>query len=208
MTIMGLLNQIANDEIVLPAIQRDFVWDEEKTEKLLDSILRGYPVGLVLLWETYEDLQYRSFLRDFRPGQLYTYRDNKEHRRLKLVLDGQQRLQSLYLALFGSREGKRLYLDVLSGESSDDVAEERFLFYFLTSDEARDRNVASTDEATDEGRDPGPVEWLEPVNELFRMGAMEKKNRRTLSGMSPPSSDWLTRSVSGSTSTLVSLMRY
>ena len=45
MTIMSLLNQIENDEIVLPAIQRDFVWDEDKTAKLLDSILRGYPIG-------------------------------------------------------------------------------------------------------------------------------------------------------------------
>ena len=76
MSIVGLLNEIANDEIVLPAIQRDFVWDEQKTEKLLDSILRGYPIGLVLLWETYQDLQYRGFLRDFRAGQLYAYRDN------------------------------------------------------------------------------------------------------------------------------------
>ena len=49
MSIVNVLNQILNDEVVLPAIQRDFVWDEERTEKLLDSVMRGYPIGILLL---------------------------------------------------------------------------------------------------------------------------------------------------------------
>ena len=49
MSIANVLNQIRNDEIVLPAIQRDFVWSEERTAKLLDSVMRGYPIGIVLL---------------------------------------------------------------------------------------------------------------------------------------------------------------
>jgi uncharacterized protein with ParB-like and HNH nuclease domain len=68
-TIIGLLNQIQNDELVLPAIQRDFVWTEEQTERLLDSVLRGYPIGITLLWETYNDLQYRLFDRDYRAAR-------------------------------------------------------------------------------------------------------------------------------------------
>jgi Protein of unknown function DUF262 len=70
MTILSLLGQIANKEIVLPAIQRDFVWDEAKTEKLLESVLCGYPIGLTLLWETYEDLQYRTFDQDFGSSRI------------------------------------------------------------------------------------------------------------------------------------------
>ena len=65
-TIMGLLNQISNEEIVLPAIQRDFVWTQGQTGTLLDSIMRGYPIGIALLWETYNDIQFRLFERDFR----------------------------------------------------------------------------------------------------------------------------------------------
>ena len=42
MSIINLLNQIKNNEIVLPAIQRDFVWPEDKVLRLLDSIMRGY----------------------------------------------------------------------------------------------------------------------------------------------------------------------
>ena len=41
MSIINLLNQIKNEEVVLPAIQRDFVWPQEKVLRLLDSIMRG-----------------------------------------------------------------------------------------------------------------------------------------------------------------------
>ena len=57
-------------------------------------------------------------------------------KRLRLVLDGQQRLQALYIALHGTYEGKSLYFDVLSGQETQDFKEDRFLFYFLTSEEA------------------------------------------------------------------------
>lgn len=49
MSIVNLLKQIKNEEIVLPAIQRDFVWNKERIEKLLDSIMRGYPIGIILI---------------------------------------------------------------------------------------------------------------------------------------------------------------
>jgi hypothetical protein len=136
-SIVNVLNQILNDEVVLPAIQRDFVWDEERTEKLLDSVMRGYPISIILLWETYADIQYRRFQRDFRQGSPYLYEDNPERKRLRLVLDGQQRLQSLYVALYGTRDGKHLYFDLLSGKDSDDVAEDRYLFKFMVADPAK-----------------------------------------------------------------------
>src|SRR5437773_7485808 len=91
--IINLLNQIKNEEIVLPAIQRDFVWPEEKVLRLLDSIMRGYPIGIALLWDTHLDLQYRKFDEAFHPGQIHDFKENKRKKRLKLVLDGQQRLQ-------------------------------------------------------------------------------------------------------------------
>ena len=130
-SIVNLLNQIKQDEIVLPAIQRDFVWPEAKVMRLLDSIMRGYPIGIVLMWETYLDLQYRLFSGSFHPGEIHDFKDNKRKKKLKLVLDGQQRLQSLYIALYGSYEGKSLYFDVLSGRESDDLAEEKYEFEFL-----------------------------------------------------------------------------
>ncbi len=133
-SIVNLLNQIKHEEIVLPAIQRDFVWPEEKVLRLLDSIMRGYPIGIALLWETYLDLQYREFGEAFHPGEIHDFKDNKRKKKLKLVLDGQQRLQSLYIALYGSYEGKSLYFDVLSGRESDDLADEKYEFEFLDNE--------------------------------------------------------------------------
>jgi len=60
-----------------------------------------------------------------------TSRKTSVRKKLKLVLDGQQRLQSLYIALFGSYEGRSLYFDVLSGRDSDDLADEKYDFAFL-----------------------------------------------------------------------------
>jgi uncharacterized protein with ParB-like and HNH nuclease domain len=68
MSIYSLLNQIKSKEVVLPAIQREFVWSEDKIIKLLDSAMRGYPVGIALLWETYDDVQYRHFVENYEEG--------------------------------------------------------------------------------------------------------------------------------------------
>lgn len=140
MSIITLLEQIQNGEIVLPAIQRDFVWSEGKIEKLLDSIMRGYPIGIILLWETYNDIQHRSFVKDYRPDTRHTFHLNSQNKRLKLVLDGQQRLQSLYIALYGTYESKYLYFDVLSGCETEDFRESKFIFHFLNPKEADEWN--------------------------------------------------------------------
>ena len=181
-TIVGLLNQIANDEVVLPAIQRDFVWSDAQTHRLLDSVMRGYPIGIALLWETYNDVQYRSFVKEFRHGSLATYRDNTERRRLRVVLDGQQRLQSLYIALHGQLDGRAMYLDLLSRQRWDDADSERFVFEYATRSQIERRNAESASQAVeraeeDEDEDDETPEWFAAVHDLFMMPA---KGRREL----------------------------
>src|ERR1700722_16542917 len=113
MNIITLLNQVKEGEIVLPAIQRNFVWGTDRVATLLDSIMRGYPVGIALLWETYADIPSRRFVQEYQPDESkHTFHHNKERRKLKVVLDGQQRLQSLFVSLYGSYDGQRLYFDV------------------------------------------------------------------------------------------------
>lgn len=176
-----MLNQIQNDEIVLPGIQRDFVWPEDKVVKLLDSILRGYPVGIILLWETYTDIQHRRFDRDYQPDVPQTFHDNPSNRRLKLVLDGQQRLQSLYVALYGSYGGKSLYLDILSGADNDDLSEDKYRFEFLSAIEADALNIIGRTIKSAGGslKIPGgggrPSHFLK-VARLLLMGAAEKRD--------------------------------
>ena len=139
-TINSLLTQIDEGSIVLPAIQRDFVWEREQIARLLDSILRGYPVGIALLWETYEDIQFRRFEHDYQPGKPAVFKDNPGKNKLQLVLDGQQRLQSLFLAIKGTYEGQILYLDILSGKKQDDISAKRFWFWFGAKEEGEKWN--------------------------------------------------------------------
>ena len=174
-TIMGLLNQIQRDDVVLPAIQRDFVWSEAQTEMLLDSLMRGYPIGIALLWETHNDIQFRRFQKDLRTGALPTYRDNGRRRRLKVVLDGQQRLQSLYIALYGARDGRLIHFDVLSGQTSDDSEEIRYLFEFKSRRNAKAENKDTAKEAKERPEDETPYWWI-PASELFAMTARAQRD--------------------------------
>jgi len=177
MNIVTLLNQIDSGDIVLPAIQRDFVWSEEKIEKLMDSIMRGYPVGIVLVWETYKDIQYRQFEKIYRNGTRPAFIDNSSKKKLKLVLDGQQRLQSLYLALYGSYNGKYLCFDILSGRHSDDFEEEKYYFYFATLEEADEWNKEAEANLTNDEENNG-IEYFAKVSDLFKMDVYTKQKYR------------------------------
>lgn len=178
MSVINLLSQIKNDEIVLPAIQRDFVWEEEKIAGLLDSILRDYPVGIALLWETYFPIQYRTFIKDYRPGTRATFTDNPEGKRLRLVLDGQQRLQSLFIALFGTFEGKTLCFDVLSGKDQDDVSAPKYIFEFFDTKTLSHWNNHAKDQLAkpEAKRAKGFYPWYYlRVSDLFGMNANSRE---------------------------------
>ena len=175
MNIVTSLNQIDSGDIVLPAIQRDFVWSEDKIEKLMDSIMRGYPVGIVLIWETYKDIQYRQFEKVYLNGTRPAFIDNSSNKKLKLVLDGQQRLQALYIALYGSYRGTYLYLDILSGRHSDDFEEEKFDFIFATSEQADGWNKKAE---ANQSKDNDEIEYFAKVSDMFKMDVSAKQKYR------------------------------
>ena len=69
-TIASVLDNINLNQrggIFLPYIQRDFVWDETRIYSLLDSLMRGYPMGTILIWETDESVNYRCFADEYSP---------------------------------------------------------------------------------------------------------------------------------------------
>lgn len=177
MNIITLLNQIKSGEIVLPAIQRNFVWGEQKIQKLLDSILRGYPIGIVLMWETYNDIQYRRFDEAAESTPPTGFFENEKGQRLKVVLDGQQRLQSLYIALYGRYQGKSLYFDVLSGRVSDNFEEDKYSFEFMTDSEAEKRNKDTKMLESDDEQDG--LRYFLKVSDLFSKSTREKKKLRS-----------------------------
>ena len=97
-SIAHLLNEIRDEDIVLPDLQRDFVWQRDQIRLLFDSIMQGYPFGSLLFWETrFLDVHYRDFVRDARDDTTFIPKIKPAGRPKRMVLDGQQRLQSLYL---------------------------------------------------------------------------------------------------------------
>lgn len=132
-TISTIIEQI-NKGIMLPDIQRPFVWNEEQIYKLFDSLMRGYPISTFLFWELSKDKLSEIETSQKLSIKMYKFVDtncddnteeiNRGKDFYQLVLDGQQRLTSLYIALKGSWKKKirknivihELYFNTLSGD--------------------------------------------------------------------------------------------
>jgi hypothetical protein len=115
----------------LPNIQRPFVWGEDQIARLYDSIMREYPISTLLVWKTKETVKHRKFIDNYRADiklSSFFVPDNSKSK--LMVLDGQQRLQGLFIGLRGSYEGKELFFDVLSGTTMAAPEDIRFRFAF------------------------------------------------------------------------------
>ena len=153
-TVKEAIDNIDSRKFRLPAIQREFVWNQEQIENLFDSLMKKYPISSFLFWEVegsnIQGYQFYDFIRD------YHERDNFHNEKANVsglnsiiaILDGQQRLTALYIGLRGSYAAKlqwkrwnnndafpkkRLYLNLLQYSSED---EKNYEFRFLTDTEA------------------------------------------------------------------------
>lgn len=157
-TIKKAIENIKSKKFVLPSIQREFVWNTEQIEVLFDSLMRDYPISTFLFWKVeknkIKDFQFYDFLKH------YHEKDERHNKKIDLVndediiaiLDGQQRLTSMYVGLNGSYAEKlpyykwdspnafpkkKLYLNLLS--KAEDI-EVEYDFRFLTKEEAINQN--------------------------------------------------------------------
>ena len=122
-TFAGLVVEIEKGQIKIPQFQRDFVWTMQRSAGLVDSIIKGYPIGTFIFWRTKERLRSvnnlgKQVLPKPEQGELVDY-----------VLDGQQRLTSLFASLRGviitREDGKeddfsKIFID-LNAEDSDQI---------------------------------------------------------------------------------------
>ena len=120
-TFSSLFAEIEHGTIKIPQFQRDFVWSKSDSAKLLDSIVKGYPIGTFILWKTNERL------RSIRNLGGLTLPDTPKGDAVKYVLDGQQRLTSLFVTLKGlsiNREDRtddfsRVWVDLAVDEEQE-----------------------------------------------------------------------------------------
>ncbi|HCG6610704.1 TPA: DUF262 domain-containing protein [Vibrio parahaemolyticus] len=152
-TIKKAIDNIRKRHYVLPSIQREFVWDTDQIETLFDSLMRDYPISTFLFWKVdkskIKDFQFYEFLKHYheKTGRHNTKADLDDGDDIIALLDGQQRMTSMYIALTGSYAKKvpykrrnnpnafpkrKLYLNLL--KPSDEL-EVEYDFRFLTEEE-------------------------------------------------------------------------
>lgn len=103
------IQNVVSRRYLLPAIQRKFTWSTSQIEVLFDSIMRGYPINTFMFWEV-TDAKVKSNFRFYQFLEKYCERfgennpdfDTKGHGNFQAVIDGQQRLTSLYIGLKGT----------------------------------------------------------------------------------------------------------
>lgn len=159
LTILGALRNIQENRYVLPAIQRELVWSAEQMCTFFDSLMRDYPFGTFLFWQTRSavtEWQFYGFLQHYheRDARLCLPVSPLTDGEYTAILDGQQRLTALNIGLRGSRADRKahgwwrnddsfhqkfLYLDLLCefGEAHTDDSGKKYDFRFLTKEEAK-----------------------------------------------------------------------
>ena len=108
-TIKDAIDKIHSRQFLLPAIQRKFTWSSSQIEMLFDSILRGYPINSFMLWKISDSkiksgYKFYEFLTTYREFFAENNKDidTKGVPDFEAVIDGQQRLTSLYIGLRGT----------------------------------------------------------------------------------------------------------
>jgi len=121
----ALFLEIDSGQIKLPMFQREFVWDKEQSAKLIDSILKGYPIGTFIFWKT------REALRSVKDIGNHTLPETPKGDYAQYILDGQQRITSLYAIRKGiriSKDGKEInYRDIYVNLDYDPMNDEQIV---------------------------------------------------------------------------------
>lgn len=166
-TIREAIENIDQNKYLLPAIQRKFVWQPQQIEMLFDSIMRGYPINSLMMWEITsdeikKDYKFYSFLRTFkqRYGEMNEALDTRGRTdSFYAVIDGQQRLNSLYIGLKGTYAKKlprkhwtnsednlppmKLYLEIKNKYTVDSEIDKQYDFKFLRKKQVEEFNKKS-----------------------------------------------------------------
>ncbi|WP_157150695.1 DUF262 domain-containing protein [Brachyspira sp. SAP_772] len=158
-TISDVMDSIKDQDYILPDIQRGYVWKAEQIENLFDSLLSGYPIGSFLFWKIKSDkvkeYNFYNFIKDYHPQKNNNSSLNPSgEKEFIAILDGQQRLTSIYIGLYGSYTEKKkgakkntvdpfikkyLYLNLLYSPNTEEYNTNQYEFKFLSEKEAEQR---------------------------------------------------------------------
>lgn len=193
-TILEAVQSIDQRKLLLPAIQRNFVWSTQQICTLFDSLMRKYPINTFMFWDVENSEiknQYRFY--SFLTNYCQRFKESNDHvpthgefHNFKAVIDGQQRLTSIYIGLKGTYAYKRprvwwpntpnddvlpprkLYLNLVQGiHGEDNESFAQYDFRFLTHAQVTLRNQE------------GDAYWFE-VGEVLRLRKVNSVDEITL----------------------------
>tara|TARA_Y100001933_G_C18977619_1_gene555260 strand:- start:107 stop:1942 length:1836 start_codon:yes stop_codon:yes gene_type:complete len=153
-SIAYLIRQISKKEIVLPSLQRKYVWSHQQICQLFDSIMQDYPIGTFMFWKIgnrstndkmlRKRLMFYEFLRDYNKnedlGSGIEFKPAISGKGpITNVIDGQQRITSLLIGLTGSyfknRAESKLYINLNMRKKSSEEEEFKYEFKFLSDNQ-------------------------------------------------------------------------
>ena len=116
MKISTILDKIDERQLFVPAFQREYVWKRDDAKELLDSLIKDYPTGTMLTWETNEPPELKG-----------PHKYNSQQGAVRILLDGQQRVTTLYMLVRGeippyytsgeiTHDTRGLYVNLETGE--------------------------------------------------------------------------------------------
>ena len=92
MKISTILDKVDEHQLFIPTFQREYVWKRENAKQLMESLIKEYPTGTMLTWETNQPPQLKG-----------TYQYDPKQGAIRVLLDGQQRISTLYMLIRGKR---------------------------------------------------------------------------------------------------------
>lgn len=192
-SIKEAIEAINNRDYLLPAIQRKFVWSSQQICVLFDSIMRGYPINTFMMWEIKDDnikndYKFYEFLKEYCQrlnDENPHIETNASFKNFRAIIDGQQRLTSLYLGLCSTYAYKqprvwwptvrddnilpprKLYLDLLQPVNTDDDDESLTYYNFKFLTDAQYKDSKSDDQ---------PAHHWFCLHEILRMPQVDGSN--------------------------------
>lgn len=165
LSISEAIEEIRQNNYLVPLIQREYIWNTEKIENLFDSVLRGYPIGTFLFWvvskntirkDKYTFYEFLKCYDEYANKSIHNVKTSiGSNNKITAVLDGQQRLTSLYIGLKGyytkkakyqNRKNKKsyieykLYINLVNKCSKDDPNNKKYDFRFIDQNNITNSN--------------------------------------------------------------------
>lgn len=186
-SLFRLLEDIDAHRLMLPHIQRAFVWEREQMERLFDSLMREYPIQTFLFWRTKEEIRARHFMSvldfDADLSTLYDMQRSAGGVEKLFVLDGQQRLQTLHAIFRGgihedSGAIATAYCDITAGEA--EVNNGDLLYRLIFSSDQLELPMFRVRDLVERYSNSNPLIVADNLNDLLEQRLQELPDQRKL----------------------------